>query len=139
MLTEATGMKVYFAHPHSPWNEAGTRTSTASWRRQYLPKESNLSVDSEPQIDDIAWNLNTRPRKSIGWKCPADVFFPVGVFGFSQSTRPRCTWTLRPPFRFAKMFVMSGRPIHHPDAFLSESFRKPEVEGYIKTSGRTPP
>nr|WP_176582334.1 hypothetical protein [Mariprofundus erugo] len=35
------------------------------------------------QMDDIAWKLNTRPRKSLGWKCPAELFLPEGAFDFN--------------------------------------------------------
>jgi len=39
---------------------------------------------SQPQLDDIAWTLNTRIRKSLGWKAPAELFLPEGAFDFVQ-------------------------------------------------------
>ena len=82
-LTQQAGLKVYFAHPHSPW-ERGINENTNGLLRQYLPKGKDLSGFSQEQLDDIAWLLNTRPRKSLGWKAPAELFLPQGSFDFVQ-------------------------------------------------------
>ena len=50
--------------------------------RQYLPKGADLSVFSQQELDDIAWTFNTRPRKSVGWRCPAELFLPEDAFDF---------------------------------------------------------
>ena len=80
-LTENTGVDVYFAHPHAPW-ERGISENTNGLLRQYLPKATDLSLFSQDQLDDIAWRLNTRPRKTLGWKAPAELFLPEGAFDF---------------------------------------------------------
>jgi len=82
-LSQQANLKVYFAHPHSPW-ERGINENINGLLRQYLPKGENLSLFSQDQLDDIAMMLNARIRKSLGWKAPAELFLPEGVFNFQN-------------------------------------------------------
>lgn len=84
-LTLKTGVKVYFADPHSPW-QRGINENTNRLLRQYFPKGTDLSGFTQEEMDAVAWQLNTRPRKSMGWKCLAEKFTPGRLT--SNSTTP---------------------------------------------------
>ena len=67
----ATDVDVYFCDPRSPW-QRGTNENTNRLLRQYLPKQSDLSVHSQAQLNKIALRLNQRPRKTLNFRSPAE-------------------------------------------------------------------
>jgi transposase, IS30 family len=68
-----TDMQVYFCDPHSPW-QRGSNENTNGLLRQYFPSDSDLSVHSAARLNAVARELNNRPRQTLNWMKPSEVF-----------------------------------------------------------------
>jgi IS30 family transposase len=73
LFTNITGVKVYFAHPRSPW-ERGTNENTNGLIRQYFPKGTEFNKVSRYEVKRAQDRLNGRPRKTLGFQTPYEVF-----------------------------------------------------------------
>jgi IS30 family transposase len=75
-VSMATDLAVYFCDPHSPW-QRGSNENTNGLLRQYFPKGTSLAAHSKEHLDAVAAQLNSRPRKTLGWKTPAQALDEV--------------------------------------------------------------
>jgi len=73
-IEDKLGIETYFCDPHSPWQRGGIENTNGIVRRD-MPRKTNIKNYNEQDIDDITWNLNTTPRKCLGFRTPTEAFF----------------------------------------------------------------
>lgn len=73
LITEALGITVYFADPYSSWQRGANENSNRQLRA-YLPKRSDIRDLTQKELDNIAWELNNKPRKRLQWHTPQEVY-----------------------------------------------------------------
>ena len=72
-ITDALGIAVYFADPYSSW-QRGANENLNRQLRAYLPKRSDIRDLTQEDLDDIAWELNNKPRRKLQWHTPQEVY-----------------------------------------------------------------
>ena len=72
-VSDAIGLDAYFCDPHSPWQRGGIENANGRLRRD-LPRKTRLSDYTDDDIDDVIWNLNSTPRKCLGYRTPIEAF-----------------------------------------------------------------
>jgi len=77
-IAETLNLKFFFAHPYAAW-ERGTNENTNGLLRQYFPKKSDFQAISHKQVEQAMLRLNFRPRKSLRFKTPFEVFYHLSV------------------------------------------------------------
>jgi IS30 family transposase len=77
-IEKVSGIKVYFSHPHSPW-ERGSNENTNGLLRQYFPKKMRFSHVTNEMVDKAVRSLNNRIRKVLNWRSPEEVFRSVAL------------------------------------------------------------
>jgi IS30 family transposase len=77
-FTWATGIPVYFCDAYCPW-QRGSNESSNGLLRQYFPKKTDLSLPRPEQVLDAVNELNHRPRQTLGWQTPHEVFHAASV------------------------------------------------------------
>jgi len=78
LIAETLQLNFYFAHPYAAW-ERGTNENTNGLLRQYFPKKSDFKTVSKKQIEQTSSKLNFRPRKTLRFKTPFEVFYDTTV------------------------------------------------------------
>lgn len=73
LISQALGVIVYFADPYSSW-QRGANENTNRQLRAYLPKRSDIRDLSQEELDNIAWELNNKPRRRLNWHTPQEVY-----------------------------------------------------------------
>ncbi len=73
LITDALGITVYFADPYSSWQRGANENSNRQLRA-YLPKRSDIRSLTQKELDNIAWELNNKPRKRLQWHTPQEVY-----------------------------------------------------------------
>ena len=107
-LAQRLAIQLFFADPHSPWQRGGIENANGLLRRD-MPRKTRLSDYTDDDVEDVIWNLNSTPRKCLGYRTPIEAFAAVLLQVNASAGDSRFSATIKASRALAH-YVLDYRP-----------------------------